>query len=71
MSVRTLADVRLRTGRLTVTWTWTNWTVGVWWDRRARGRPVRRAGVDLGPLEAAWQRLPARRHVVVNTEGPA
>lgn len=38
-------------GELEVRWTWTNWTLGVWWSRRH----FRAAGIDLGPFEAVYR----------------
>lgn len=35
------------------TFTWTNWTLGVYWGSTPRC-DVR--GIDLGPLEVLWQR---------------
>lgn len=29
------------------TWSWTNWTFGIWWDRRK----LKAFGIDIGPFE--------------------
>lgn len=46
-------NARVRERRTTLTWT--NWTFGVWWDRRR----LKAFGIDLGPLEIVWR----KRHV--------
>jgi hypothetical protein len=35
-----------------ITWTWTNWTFGVWTKQFHRFRAW---GIDLGPLEMVWR----------------
>lgn len=35
-----------------ITWTWTNWTFGVWaYPKKSR---TKACGVDIGPLEIVW-----------------
>lgn len=37
-----------------VTWTWTNWTFGVWYARF--GKYKQGWGIDIGPFEIVWKR---------------
>jgi hypothetical protein len=37
--------------KVKITWTWTNWTFGVWWDTKK----LKAGGIDLGPLEGVVQ----------------
>jgi hypothetical protein len=37
---------------MTVTWTWTNWTFGVYWGPIGRTNVF---GIDIGPLELIWR----------------
>jgi hypothetical protein len=36
-----------------IAWTWTNWTIGVWYCRF--GKYKRAWGIDIGPFEIAWR----------------
>lgn len=45
------------------TWSWTNWTIGIWWNRSTRRSPWPCFGIDVGPLEAVWRKEPITRHL--------
>jgi len=36
----------------TSTWTWTNWTFGIWY---AKFGGKKRFGIDIGPFEVIWR----------------
>lgn len=36
----------------TTTWSWTNWTFGLWWKGFKRSNCF---GIDAGPLEVVWK----------------
>lgn len=38
------------TKRFEITWHLTNWTFGIWWDRKK----LKKGGIDLGPLEIIY-----------------
>lgn len=61
MIMRMHEALRPRFWRREVQVNWTNWTVGIWWSsRRARRRlPYPTIGIDLGPLEIVWRKVPA------------
>lgn len=40
-------------GNWQIAWTWTNWTIGIWWAQIHRGRAF---GIDCGPLEMCYSR---------------
>lgn len=46
---------KIRFKNITVTFSWTNWTFGIWWDCRR----MHALGLDLGPLEFVYK--PPRR----------
>lgn len=37
--------------RWKASFSWTNWTFGIWWGQFHRGLII---GLDLGPLEVDW-----------------
>lgn len=41
---------KIRFENLTITFSWSNWTFGFWWDCRK----MYACGVDLGPLEVVY-----------------